>query len=444
MTTTSISRSGWWSCSAALLSVSLSLSCAGGASSVKATSPAADLVLVGGKVYTMDPLRREAEAVAVKDGLVAFVGSAAEARALVGPATRVVDLAGRAVTPGLVDGHCHLYGLGHAMENLALRGLGSPEAVAAKVAEQAGKVGAGEWILGRGWDQNLWTPQAFPGHALLDAAAPDHPVLLRRRRGGGGLDWRARDGHRRRHRRDLPGAGPGRAPQAPRLRAARRGQAGRRAARAQARRRSRRHGDVRAARGQALRRRRARLARRGAPSPVRRRRREQRPAPGHARGPARRRRDRGARGLAASRPRHRRPRQPQRPRRLRGRPRRGGPAWRSLLDSGAHLAFGSDFPVEETAPLLGVYAAVTRQDAQGNPPGGFLPGQRLTLEEALRAFTVEPAWAAFQEGRHGRLVPGQVADLTVYDRDLGADRSLLETRIDLTIVGGRIVYDRHN
>ena len=122
----------------------------------------------------------------------------------------------------------------------------------------------------------------------------------------------------------------------------------------------------------------------------------------------------------------------------------GAYAWRSLLDSGAHLAFGSDFPVEETAPLLGVYAAVTRQDAQGNPPGGFLPGQRLTLEEALRAFTVEPAWAAFQEGRHGRLVPGQVADLTVYDRDLGADRSLLETRIDLTIVGGRIVYDRHN
>jgi hypothetical protein len=121
---------------------------------------------------------------------------------------------------------------------------------------------------------------------------------------------------------------------------------------------------------------------------------------------------------------------------------RGAYAWRSVLATGAHLVFGSDFPVEETSPLLGLYAAVTRQDAEGRPPGGFLPGERLTLEEALRAFTSEPAWAAFAEKNRGAAAPGFVADLTVFDRPLAADRSLLATHADLVIVGGRVVYDR--
>ena len=98
--------------------------------------------------------------------------------------------------------------------------------------------------------------------------------------------------------------------------------------------------------------------------------------------------------------------------------------------------------MEEVSPLLGVYAAVTRQDDQGRPPGGWRPEERLTLDEALRAFTTGPAWAAFAERRRGTLAPGMVADLTVFDRALAPDRSLLETHADLVIVGGRVTYER--
>jgi predicted amidohydrolase YtcJ len=114
----------------------------------------------------------------------------------------------------------------------------------------------------------------------------------------------------------------------------------------------------------------------------------------------------------------------------------------SVLRTGAHVAFGSDFPVELPSPLYGLHAAVTRQDRQGRPAGGYLPEERITLDEALRAFTVEPAWAAFAEAHRGVLQPGRVADVTVFDRALAPDRGLLATRVDCTIVGGAIVYER--
>lgn len=122
---------------------------------------------------------------------------------------------------------------------------------------------------------------------------------------------------------------------------------------------------------------------------------------------------------------------------------RGAYAWRSILATGARVAFGSDFPVEEVSPLLGLYAAVTRQDAAGSPPGGFQPEQRLTLEEALHAFTVEPAWAAFAEKHRGTLAPGMVADVTVFDRMLTGDRGLLEAKAELVLVGGEVVRPVH-
>src|SRR5262249_9781896 len=112
------------------------------------------------------------------------------------------------------------------------------------------------------------------------------------------------------------------------------------------------------------------------------------------------------------------------------------------LATGAHLCAGSDFPVEEVSPLLGLYAAVTRQDAKGSPPGGWLPAQRLTLEEALRAFTVEAAYASFVENYRGKIAPRFVADLTVLDGDLAAGPALLERHVDLTIVGGKVAYER--
>jgi len=120
----------------------------------------------------------------------------------------------------------------------------------------------------------------------------------------------------------------------------------------------------------------------------------------------------------------------------------GAYAWRSVLDGGARIVGGSDFPVEEVSPLLGIYAAVTRQDRKGEPSGGWYPAQRLTLEEAVRVFSLEPAYASFVENSRGRLAAGYVADITVFDRALRADATLLETRVDLTVVGGRVTYER--
>jgi predicted amidohydrolase YtcJ len=118
-------------------------------------------------------------------------------------------------------------------------------------------------------------------------------------------------------------------------------------------------------------------------------------------------------------------------------------AWRSVLDSGACLAFGSDCPVETLDPLAGIHAAVTRRHADGRPgPEGWIPAQRLTVTEALRAYTLGAAYAAGQEHLNGSLSPGKLADAIVLSRDiLVCDPiEILETRVEMTIFDGRIVY----
>ena len=95
----------------------------------------------------------------------------------------------------------------------------------------------------------------------------------------------------------------------------------------------------------------------------------------------------------------------------------GAYAWRTLLNAGARLAGGSDFPVELPNPFLGLYAAVTRQDRDGKPPGGWYGQQKLTREEALRLFTIDAAYAGFMEDKVGSLEPGKWADFIVLDRD---------------------------
>jgi predicted amidohydrolase YtcJ len=117
-------------------------------------------------------------------------------------------------------------------------------------------------------------------------------------------------------------------------------------------------------------------------------------------------------------------------------------AWRSLREAGVRLALGSDFPVERPAPIDGLIAATTRQDAQGRPMGGWYPEERLTPEEALAGFTTDAAFAGFDEERRGRIISGFDADLTVLGADpLTASASELRAGgVHATIVAGRVVH----
>ena len=118
-------------------------------------------------------------------------------------------------------------------------------------------------------------------------------------------------------------------------------------------------------------------------------------------------------------------------------------AFRSLLDSGAHLAFGSDSPVEVPDPLAGLYAAVARRRPDGRPTGGWYPQERLTVLEALHAYTVGAAYAAGLEQHAGRLAPGRYCDVAVLSEDVldGPPERILEARVSLTIFDGDIVFD---
>ncbi len=122
----------------------------------------------------------------------------------------------------------------------------------------------------------------------------------------------------------------------------------------------------------------------------------------------------------------------------------GAYAWRRLLDAGARLACGSDFPVESERPMLGFYAAITRQDPKGWPEGGWHPDQRLTRDEALRCFTLDAAWAAFQEAEVGSLQQGKRADITVLSADIMSipPAAILTTDAVITIVGGQVAWER--
>ena len=119
-------------------------------------------------------------------------------------------------------------------------------------------------------------------------------------------------------------------------------------------------------------------------------------------------------------------------------------AFRSLLDAGAPLAFGSDWFVAPPTPLEGIYAAVTRRTLDDRNPGGWVPAQKITVEEALRAYTTGSAFAEYREQRKGMLRRGMLADLVLIDRDLTAvpPETIRDARVLLTIVGGRVVYER--
>ena len=543
--------------------------CAPRAEAPAANAAAADLVLRNGAIATMDTAAPRARAIAVRAGRIVALGDDADVRAFIGPHTRVVDLAGRSVVPALTDAHAHLYGLGLALARVDLRGCTSPDACAARARDAADA--ADEWILGRGWDQNLFEGKAFPVHATLDAVAKERPVWLRRVDGHAG--WANAVAMRRAGiTRDTPDPSGGRVVRdasgeatgvfvdnamdlvehvmpspspAARQRAILRGQAhvlargltevhemGIDDATADAYRELEHagklcvrvyafaSGDDAASIERALARAPepsrpdARFAMRGVklyadgalgsrgaallepysddpgnvglvitPPDLLERTAKRALERGfqiavhaigdranhmvldaYARAGCASARDHRFRiehaqivaltdiarfrelGVIASmQPMHATSDMPWAEARV-GRSRLPGAyAWRRFLDAGVTLIGGSDFPVEEVEPLGGnVFAAVTRTDARGEPRGGWLPDQRLSLEEALRAFTVSASFGAFEEAWRGRAAVGQVADLTVLDRDvLGSDFfELRRARVDLTIVGGHVEFER--
>ena len=123
---------------------------------------------------------------------------------------------------------------------------------------------------------------------------------------------------------------------------------------------------------------------------------------------------------------------------------KGAYAWKSLADAGAMLAFGTDYQVEPLNPMEGLYAAVTRKDRLGEEGEGWYPEQKITMEDAIRYYTLGSAYAQFMENRKGMIKPGFLADIVIADKDLLTipENEIMKTKVDYTITGGRIVFVR--
>ncbi len=532
----------------------------------------ADLIVTNARIYTVDDTRPVVSALAVRGGRVAFVGDTRGALALRGPQTRVVDLEGRTVIPGMVDAHGHVEGLGEALATVDLVGSTSLDEVVARVVARGRGTPAGQWIVGRGWDQNRWGDTRFPTHEKLTAAFPDNPVILTRIDGHAiyvnrkamelaGVSASTRDPEGGHIERDAAGNPTGvfvdnamglvrRVVPAPSHDEIRRnllaaiaemhrwgltgvhdagegpdvlavyeelGKAGQLNARmyvmisggrqeSAALDRLIAAGPRSALYGSTLWIRSIKLYADGAlgsrgaalldpysddpknsgllvsdPKVIEavavKALRAGFQVNTHAIG------DRGNRVTldayeAALRqvpvadhrfriehaqilnyadvPRfaqlgvipsmqashqtsdmywagarlgvHRLP---------------GAYAWRALLNTGVVIPNGSDFPVEYVNPLISFHAAISRQDANDWPPGGWYPEQVMTRDEALKSMTIWPAYAAFQEAELGSLTPGKWADFVVLDQDImRVPASLvLKTRVLSTWVAGKAVYE---
>ena len=138
----------------------------------------ADLLFTNGNIYTVSDRHPHTEAIAVKNGRVAFVGSNKEAKKV--HAAKIVDLRGRTVVPGFTDSHCHIFGIGEREMRLNLEGTNSREDFLARVKEHVDKTAPGKWSTGRGWIETFWKPPQFPTRQDLDKIAPSNPVFLTR------------------------------------------------------------------------------------------------------------------------------------------------------------------------------------------------------------------------------------------------------------------------
>ena len=532
--------------------------------------PPADLVVVSARIWTGDPARPEAQALAVRGERLVAVGSDAEIGVLKGPKTVVLDGRGRRVVPGFIDCHTHMAGAGFDLLAVDLQHAKDPAEFTRLVAAYAAKQPPGAWLTDGIWDQTQWNPPVLPTKALLDPATGDRPTCLSRQDGhmvvcnslalrlagvtaatpdppGGvivkdqrgeptgvlkdaaaDLVWKVRPPRTPAELeaalrtamksaarygvtsvQDLPG-GDGDVPAWAALR-----DAGELTVRVNYRpllvewRKAKalqtsmknddwlRIGGVKAFMDGSLGSGTAAMfegftdepgnrgvfAAEAIPLSAMEERIAAADAAGlqvevHAIG------DRANHEILnvfervekANGPRDRRFRVEHAQHLLaadiprfaalgviasmqpyhavddgRWAEKRLGPertktsyAWRSLLDAKATLAFGSDYDVAPISPILGIAAAVTRRTIDGRNPGGWVPAQRIGVEEALRAYTVSAAYAAFEEKDKGSLAPGKLADFVV----LGADplrvppAELERIEVDATVVGGKTVYSR--
>src|SRR5690606_26105381 len=123
----------------------------------------------------------------------------------------------------------------------------------------------------------------------------------------------------------------------------------------------------------------------------------------------------------------------------------GAEVWPKLLQSGTRIANGTDTPVEPIKRIACLHPAVPRRTLEGEPAGGYGPDQKMTREQALRSYTLDAAYAAFEEDVKGSIEPGKLADFTVFSRDIMTvpEDSILNTHVVMTIVGGRVEYEAH-
>ena len=147
----------------------------------------ADLIFINGNVYTANEKQPQAEAVAVKGDRIVFAGSNAEVKKYKGAQTRVIDLHGATVLPGMTDAHYHFIGVGQREMNLNLEGITNLEDFLAKVRTRVDQAQPGEWVTGRGWIETFWKPPVFPTRWDLDKIAPNNPLLLTRADGHGAV-----------------------------------------------------------------------------------------------------------------------------------------------------------------------------------------------------------------------------------------------------------------
>ena len=147
----------------------------------------ATVVFLKGNIYTANAKRPHAEAIAVKDDRIVFVGSNADAKKFQGMNTRTIDLHGATVVPGMTDAHYHFIGVGQREMNLNLEGISNLEDFLAKVKARVDRAKPGEWVTGRGWIETFWKPPVFPTRSDLDKISPNNPVFLTRADGHGAV-----------------------------------------------------------------------------------------------------------------------------------------------------------------------------------------------------------------------------------------------------------------